>query len=181
MIDSDGFRFNVGIVIFNDRGQLLWARRVGQKSWQFPQGGLDEGESAEQALYRELKEEVGLSPDDVEIVAQTGAWLPYTLPKRYQRSGSMPLCIGQKQKWFLLYLRCPETHIDVKHHTPQEFDGWRWVSYWYPLSHVISFKREVYQQALVELSSAMIQYIENGLKLCQGNEPAKESKLRKGA
>jgi putative (di)nucleoside polyphosphate hydrolase len=181
VIDSDGFRFNVGIIIFNDRGQLLWARRVGQKSWQFPQGGLDEGESAEQALYRELKEEVGLSPEDVEIVAQTESWLPYTLPRRYQRSGSMPLCIGQKQKWFLLYLRSPETRIDVKHHSPQEFDGWRWVSYWYPLSHVIVFKREVYQQALAELSNAMIQYIENGLKLFQDDEPAKQSKQEKGA
>ncbi|MBL4607238.1 MAG: RNA pyrophosphohydrolase [Pseudomonadales bacterium] len=181
MIDSDGFRFNVGIIVFNDRGQLLWARRVGQKSWQFPQGGLDEGESAEQALYRELNEEVGLSSEDVEIVAQTDSWLPYTLPKRYQRFGSLPLCIGQKQKWFLLYLRCSETHIDVKHHSPQEFDGWRWVSYWYPLSHVISFKRDVYQRALAELSSPMIQFIENGLQDFQDGGPEMRTKQNKGA
>lgn len=165
MIDSDGFRFNVGIIVFNGSGQLLWARRVGQKSWQFPQGGVDDGESAEQALIRELKEEVGLSAEDVEIVAQTDSWLPYTLPKRYQRMGSMPLCIGQKQKWFLLYLRCPDARINVNFHTPQEFDAWRWVSYWYPLSHVVSFKRNVYQQALTELSPAMIRFIEDGANL----------------
>lgn len=160
MIDSDGFRFNVGIIIFNARGDLLWARRAGQKnSWQFPQGGVDAGETAEQALFRELKEEVGLSPQDVEIVAQTGDWLRYMLPKRYLRPRSSPLCIGQKQKWFLLRLTSSEENINVSQHTPQEFDEWRWVNYWYPLSHVITFKRDVYQQALAELSSKMVAHL----------------------
>ncbi|MFQ3190305.1 MAG: putative (di)nucleoside polyphosphate hydrolase, partial [Paraglaciecola sp.] len=67
MIDAEGFRANVGIVICNELGQVFWARRYGQHSWQFPQGGIDEGETAEQTMYRELHEEVGLKPEHVKV------------------------------------------------------------------------------------------------------------------
>ena len=77
MIDDDGYRPNVGIVICNRQGQVMWARRFGQHSWQFPQGGINPGESAEQAMYRELFEEVGLSRKDVRILASTRNWLRY--------------------------------------------------------------------------------------------------------
>jgi len=101
VIDSDGFRPNVGIILTNDQGQLLWARRVGgQDAWQFPQGGINDRETAEQALYRELHEEVGLRPHDVEILASTRGWLRYRLPERLVRHNSHPLCVGQKQKWY---------------------------------------------------------------------------------
>src|SRR5690625_2771250 len=111
VIDADGFRPNVGIILTNDQGQLLWARRVGgQDAWQFPQGGIHEGESPEQALYRELHEEVGLRPEDVEVLACTRGWLRYRLPNRFVRHHSQPLCVGQKQKWFLLRLRRSEEH-----------------------------------------------------------------------
>ena len=62
MIDEHGYRPNVGIIICNAMGQVLWARRIGQNAWQFPQGGIKRGESPEKALYRELQEEVGLLP-----------------------------------------------------------------------------------------------------------------------
>ena len=104
MIDGDGFRPNVGIVICNRDGQVLWAKRYGQHSWQFPQGGVDDGESPEQAMYRELYEEIGLKQDDVTILATSRNWLKYRLPKRLVRWDSSPVCIGQKQKWFLLQL-----------------------------------------------------------------------------
>ncbi len=106
MIDSDGFRPNVGIIVANDHGQLLWARRVGgQDAWQFPQGGINKGASPEQALYRELEEEIGLSEDSVEVLASTRGWLRYRLPRRFvRRNGRGPTCIGQKQRWFLLRL-----------------------------------------------------------------------------
>ena len=71
MIDSDGFRPNVGIILANSMGQVLWARRIGQNAWQFPQGGINEAETPEEAMFRELKEEVGLSPEDVEVIAVT--------------------------------------------------------------------------------------------------------------
>ena len=104
MIDDDGYRPNVGIVICNRQGQVMWARRFGQHSWQFPQGGINPGESAEQAMYRELFEEVGLSRKDVRILASTRNWLRYKLPKRLVRWDTKTVCIGQKQKWFLLQL-----------------------------------------------------------------------------
>ena len=152
MIDSDGFRPNVGIMVANDSGQLLWARRVGGRdAWQFPQGGIDRGETPEQALYRELEEEIGLKHDAVEVLATTRGWLRYRLPKRFIRKGQKPLCIGQKQKWFLLRMLAEDTSVRLDNNKKPEFDHWRWVSYWYPLDQVVSFKREVYRRAMKEL------------------------------
>ena len=131
---------------------MLWAQRVRQSGWQFPQGGIHKGESPEQALYRELHEEVGLSRGDVDVLGSTRSWLRYRLPARLIRPGDGRKCIGQKQKWFLLQLRCGENSICVDHTPSPEFDQWRWVSYWYPLGQVVSFKREVYRRALKELS-----------------------------
>lgn len=151
MIDSRGFRPNVGIIICNSRGQVLWAKRIGQEAWQFPQGGIRHGERLQHAMFRELKEEVGLEPEDVEIIASTKGWLYYQLPKNLIRQHSNPVCIGQKQKWYLLGLRAQEDKIDLTTNGTPEFDDWEWVSFWYPLSQVIDFKREVYRQALKEL------------------------------
>ena len=152
MIDSDGFRPNVGIMVANDIGQLLWARRVGgQDAWQFPQGGIHDGESPEQALFRELEEEIGLQSENVEILASTRGWLRYRLPKRFVRRGQNPVCIGQKQKWFLLRLLADDAAVRLDLNLKPEFDHWQWVSYWYPLDRVVSFKREVYRRAMIEL------------------------------
>ncbi len=151
MIDSEGFRPNVGIILANENGQVLWAKRIGHNAWQFPQGGIQQGESPEQALYRELREEVGLLPEHVQIIAQTKGWLRYRLPHRYIRAGSDPVCIGQKQKWFLLKLNASSKHIQLDLSDPAEFDEWCWVSYWYPLGQVVNFKRDVYRRALMEL------------------------------
>lgn len=162
MIDSDGFRPNVGIMLANARGQLLWARRVGgHNAWQFPQGGISSGESPEQALYRELHEEVGLSPDAVEVLGSTRGWLRYRLPKRFIRSGQKPLCIGQKQKWFLLRMLEGDTAVQLDLNDTPEFDQWQWVSYWYPLNQVISFKREVYRRAMKELALPLASHTGN--------------------
>ncbi len=161
MIDSDGFRPNVGIMLTNDRGQLLWARRVGgRNAWQFPQGGINPGESAEQALYRELEEEVGLTATQVEVLGSTRGWLRYRLPKRYIRKGQAPLCIGQKQKWFLLRLLVADDVVRLDQNAKPEFDHWQWVSYWYPLNEVVSFKREVYRRAMKELATPLGQFTE---------------------
>lgn len=153
MIDSDGFRPNVGIILANQKNEVLWARRVGQNSWQFPQGGIKPHETPEQALYRELHEEVGLVEHDVEIIAQTEGWLRYRLPKRLVRHNSHPVCIGQKQKWFLLRMLGEDSRVSFNNGETPEFDGWEWVSYWYPLGQVVSFKREVYRRAMKDLSS----------------------------
>ncbi|MFK7863528.1 MAG: RNA pyrophosphohydrolase [Pseudohongiellaceae bacterium] len=161
MIDANGYRPNVGIVICNRKGQLLWAKRIGQSAWQFPQGGIDQGESTEAALYRELDEEVGLKQEDVRILHQTKTWLHYDLPQNYIRQHKDPVCIGQKQKWFLLSLESDESHIELQGPVQAEFDDWRWVSYWYPINQVIEFKRDVYRRALKELLAPLNRYVEN--------------------
>ncbi|WP_133407695.1 RNA pyrophosphohydrolase [Parashewanella tropica] len=156
MIDSDGFRENVGIIICNKFGQVMWARRFGQHSWQFPQGGVDDGETPEQAMYRELYEEVGLKPEHVTILSSSRSWLRYRLPKRLIRQDSKPVCIGQKQKWFLLQLKSHEKAINLNASGHPEFDHWRWVSYWYPVRQVVSFKRDVYRKVMKEFAPIVL-------------------------
>ncbi|MFT5083653.1 MAG: putative (di)nucleoside polyphosphate hydrolase [Lentisphaeria bacterium] len=152
MIDADGFRPNVGIILANEYGRLLWARRVGgQDAWQFPQGGIKTSEDTEVALFRELHEEVGLTQDDVKILGVTRGWLRYRLPKRLVRPDQSPLCIGQKQKWYLLQITSSDQAIALDSGGSPEFDDWRWVNFWYPLASVVSFKRDVYRKALKEL------------------------------
>ena len=157
VIDKQGFRPNVGIVIANAEGQVLWGRRVGgSDSWQFPQGGIHGGETPEQAMYRELDEEVGLQPEQVQILGETRDWLRYRLPERYVRRREQPVCIGQKQRWFLLRLTAGDEAVRVDAHAKPEFDGWRWESYWYPVTGVVDFKRDVYRQALSALLPALM-------------------------
>ena len=152
VIDTDGFRPNVGIILCNHRNQLFWGRRIGQDAWQFPQGGIQSDETPEQAMYRELTEEVGLQPHQVELLGCTSRWLRYRLPRRFIRRNSHPICVGQKQRWFLLRVRCKESDVCLDKTEKPEFDHWRWVRYWQPLREVIYFKRRVYERALEELA-----------------------------
>ncbi len=152
MVDSDGFRPNVGIILSNRDGHLLWARRLGQDAWQFPQGGIQRGETPRQALFRELAEEVGLGPHQVEVMGCTRGWLRYRLPPRFMRRNCRPLCRGQKQVWFLLRLLGDDSAVRLDSCDHPEFDQWRWVDYWYPLEQVVFFKRRVYERALSELA-----------------------------
>ncbi len=160
MIDDDGFRLNVGIILSNDDGKLFWARRVGQDAWQFPQGGMDKAETPEVAMYRELQEETGLVPSDVTVLGVTKDWLKYRLPKRYVRRNQSPMCIGQKQIWFMLKLTSDESHFNLKDSDKPEFDQWRWIDYWQPSKEVIFFKRNVYKKALTELQPFLQQGVD---------------------
>ena len=154
IIDAQGFRSNVGIVLLNQKGKLWWGRRVGNRhAWQFPQGGLLLDESPELGMYRELAEELGLKAGDVECLVQTANWLSYRLPERFRRHQEKPLCVGQKQRWFLLRLLSGDDAICLDRFGQPEFDRWRWVDYWYPLEHVIVFKRDVYRAVLEEFES----------------------------
>ncbi|EKD73989.1 MAG: hypothetical protein ACD_45C00118G0010 [uncultured bacterium] len=156
MIDRDGFRHGVGIILVNARRQLFLAKRIGKPAWQFPQGGIKEIETPEEAMFRELREEIGLRADDVKVLATTKRWLKYRLPKRLIRHHSQPLCIGQKQKWFLLRMVADESHVNLNATDSPEFDSWAWVSYWYPLTQVISFKRRVYTMAMKEFARIVL-------------------------
>jgi len=157
MIDADGFRFNVGIILVGNQDRVFWAKRVGLEAWQFPQGGILKHETPEQAMYRELDEEIGLKPTDIKILGCTSDWLYYRLPKHFIRYNRKPLCIGQKQKWFLIRLITEQEKIKLDRYAIPEFECWRWVEYWHPLQEIIDFKREVYSQALHELAPLISQ------------------------
>lgn len=152
LIDPDGFRPNVGIILTNTERRLFWGRRVGQNAWQFPQGGIKSDETPQQAMFRELQEEVGLQPNHVTLLGSTRHWLRYRLPKRFIRRHCGPICIGQKQVWFMLRVDCGEDAFCLDKCDKPEFDAWRWVRYWQPLREVVYFKRRVYKQALEELA-----------------------------
>jgi len=151
VIDRQGFRSNVGIILCNDAGELLWARRNGEDSWQFPQGGVRSKETLEQALFRELEEEVGLSKNHVELLGRTDRWLRYRIPKRFLHRRPRSRCIGQKQIWFLLRLVADESNVRLDQDEKPEFDSWRWVNFWETVEQVVFFKRSVYYRALEEL------------------------------
>ena len=152
MLDRDGFRPNVGIILLNQRNQVFWGKRIRTHSWQFPQGGIDRGETPEQAMFRELHEEVGLFPDHVRIVARTRDWLRYEVPDRFIRRDARGHYRGQKQIWFLLQLVGHDWDLNLRATDHPEFDAWRWNDYWVPLDVVVEFKRGVYENALTELS-----------------------------
>ncbi len=152
MIDKDGYRPNVGIILCNDDGQVFWARRCGRDGWQFPQGGIKYKETAEQALFRELYEEVGLRPRHVQLMGRTRDWLRYDIPREFLRMPQQRPFRGQKQIWFLLRLLGCDTDVRLDASTSPEFDDWRWVDYWSPLESIVAFKRSVYECALNELA-----------------------------
>ncbi|MFN3397182.1 MAG: RNA pyrophosphohydrolase [Sulfurimicrobium sp.] len=152
MIDQDGYRPNVGIVLCNARNEVFWGKRIREHSWQFPQGGIKSGESPEQAMFRELHEEVGLKPEHVRILGRTQDWLHYDVPQHWVRREWRGSYRGQKQIWFLLRLVGRDCDVRLRATSHPEFDAWRWHHYWIPLESVIEFKREVYRLALNELS-----------------------------
>jgi putative (di)nucleoside polyphosphate hydrolase len=157
MIDSKGYRPNVGIILCNDDGRVFWAKRKGANSWQFPQGGIDPEEDPETAMFRELWEETGLQAEHVELLGRTRYWLRYKLPEKYIRKKSLPLCVGQKQIWFILRLTATEDKVRFDCGEKPEFDGWKWVDFWEPLDDVIYFKRKVYKKAMAELGTILIE------------------------
>jgi putative (di)nucleoside polyphosphate hydrolase len=152
MLDRDGYRPNVGIILCNWRNEVFWGKRVREHSWQFPQGGIKHGETPVQAMYRELGEEIGLQPSHVRILGRTRNWLRYEVPHQWMKREWRGNYRGQKQIWFLLRLVGRDSDVSLRACDHPEFDAWRWNDYWIPLETVIEFKREVYQQALTELA-----------------------------
>ena len=163
-LDSDGYRKNVGLIVCNNRGQVLWARRVRHDGWQFPQGGVRLDESAKQAAFRELQEEVGLQAHDVHLLGATDEWLKYEVPHtkiRHYRRPRPRQFRGQKQRWFLFRLISQDSSVRLDLSNNPEFDQWQWVDYWCPLQQIVEFKKPVYQKVLTELEPLM-QPIEQG-------------------
>ena len=155
------YRKNVGLIVLNQKNKLLLCRRKDQKTWQFPQGGIDSGESPQAAAFRELFEEVGVHKKEVEVVKKSDHWFDYDLPEKYQkRSDTMRKFKGQTQKWFMLKANT-ELNVNLCNDVQQEFVDYKWVSFWYPLSHIVPFKKGVYQNVLNEFLPTYIK-IANG-------------------
>jgi putative (di)nucleoside polyphosphate hydrolase len=174
MLDREGFRPNVGIVLLNARNEVFWGKRLREHSWQFPQGGIKYGETPVQAMYRELHEEIGLLPEHVKVVGRTRDWLRYEVPDKFIRREVRGHYRGQKQIWFLLRMVGRDCDICLRTTTHPEFDAWRWNSYWVPLDAVIEFKRDVYHLALTELSRFVRRTATKTEKECAGSDCDKD-------
>ena len=166
MLDREGYRPNVGIILVNQRNEVFWGKRIREHAWQFPQGGIKRGETPEDAMYRELHEEVGLMPEHVEILGRTQGWLRYDVPKHWIKRQWRDTYRGQKQIWYLLRLVGRDCDVSLRASTHPEFDAWRWSQFWVPLDTVIDFKRGVYRQALKELSAILFR-----VRQAQQNRP----------
>tara|TARA_Y100000590_G_scaffold54738_1_gene57194 strand:- start:796 stop:1299 length:504 start_codon:yes stop_codon:yes gene_type:complete len=149
---KEEYRLCVVAMIVGPLNKVLWCRRIEHDGWQFPQGGIDQGESPLEAVLRETKEEVGLQEEDIDIVFEAKDWFKYDVPRdkrpKYFRKNVYK---GQKQKWFLVKLLSDDTKINLHASRPMEFDKWIWSTYWYPLHTIVPFKKEVYRQALIHL------------------------------
>ena len=152
LLQQKKYRPNVAVIIVNLSGKVLWCQRKQHDGWQFPQGGIDKGETPVEAALRETKEEVGLDEHDIEIVYESQQWFKYKVPKE-KRTGyfTKKIFFGQKQKWFLARLLSDENKIDLNAYRPIEFDKWVWANYWHPINAVVSFKKETYRQALLSI------------------------------
>lgn len=165
MIDRDGYRPNVAIVLCNAKNEVFWGKRIKEHSWQFPQGGIKLGESPEDAMYRELEEETGLKREHVQILGRTKGWLHYHVPNHWIKREWRGTYKGQKQIWYLLRLTGRDHDIRLRASTHPEFDAWRWHDYWVPLDSVIEFKRDVYRQALQQL----VRFLDHGHRRARDN------------
>tara|TARA_B100000678_G_scaffold3121_1_gene2686 strand:- start:1790 stop:2278 length:489 start_codon:yes stop_codon:yes gene_type:complete len=153
-IKEKGYRLNVGIIVANSDGKLLYCKRKNSDNWQFPQGGIDRNEDPFLAALRELYEEVGIQKDKVKLIKESENWYKYDLPRKYKKNNFLWNDFkGQKQKWFLFKL-IEEVMIDLNNENNPEFDEFDWVDYWKPLDEIVEFKREIYKKVLSELESA---------------------------
>ncbi|MER1966951.1 RNA pyrophosphohydrolase [Castellaniella sp. GW247-6E4] len=179
MLDREGYRPNVGIILVNQKNEVFWGKRIREHAWQFPQGGIKHGETPVQAMYRELHEEVGLRPEHVRILGRTRDWLRYDVPDHFVRRELRGHYKGQKQIWFLLRMVGRDCDVSLRATESPEFDAWRWNAYWVPLEAVIEFKREVYTLALHELSGLLFRRTpENRYLRHRGGRAAAKSPAR---
>ncbi len=151
-----------GILLFNDRGEVFTGRRLGASdhAWQWPQGGIDDGETPRQAALRELEEETGIPPSRVSILAEAPEWLEYELPADLIGKAWKGRWRGQRQKWFAMRYLGSDGEIDIRTAHP-EFDDWRWMMPEDVPALVVPFKRRVYER-LVEIFAPLAADIRAG-------------------
>ena len=148
-----GYRPCVGIMLVNRQGRAFVGRRIDNKEgdwWQMPQGGMDEGEDAEETALRELGEETGIAAEKVEIIAQAKERLRYDLPAELQGKLWGGRYRGQEQAWFLARFLGEDADIDLEAHDPPEFCDWRWVDAETLPDLIVPFKKRIYRAVLEE-------------------------------
>ena len=151
MNEESNYRLNVGLIIVNTYGKVLICKRKNSNQWQFPQGGIDKGESPIEAAKREIFEEVGIKPSKIKVLGKIKDWVKYKIPKELaKKSFKKKGIVGQKQKWFIFKVKS-EACISFVNDPDNEFDDFAWVSYWHPIALIVSFKKEVYRNVLAEL------------------------------
>ena len=146
-----GYRLNVAMIVLNEENKSLFCKRKNTDNWQFPQGGVDEDENIESAMFRELNEEVGLERENVEIKAVSQNLIYYDIPRSIRSRVLGGQYKGQAQIYFLLKLMSGEIDLNLEN-TP-EFDRYSWVPFWFPLNRVVDFKKEAYRRALIEFKN----------------------------
>ena len=143
------YRFSVGFMLVNAQKKVFLGKRCWPKDspyrFQMPQGGIQEGETPEQAMWREMHEEIGLGPDAVKIIACSKDWLSYDLPKVMQTS-----IVGNKQKWFLCLFMGDDKDVFLSNEKKPEFCGFRWSAPKKVPYLAIPFKRHLYKQVVTE-------------------------------
>lgn len=148
------YRRCVGMMLFNARGEVFVGQRLDRmvEAWQMPQGGIDKGEAAEAAAFRELKEEIGT--DKAQIISETADWLAYDLPQELRGTLWKGRYRGQIQKWYLMRYTGEDSDINLETKDP-EFRSWRWCHYSEIIEMAVPFKRGVYSEVIRRFSNAL--------------------------
>jgi putative (di)nucleoside polyphosphate hydrolase len=145
------YRPCVGLMVVNTRKNFFTAQRLDFTStaWQMPQGGIDKGEEALHAAYRELSEETSITENDVELLAVSRDWFRYDLPKELVSKLWNGLYRGQKQKWFLMRFIGNDDDINLNTEIP-EFSCWRWSTRQQLIDSIVPFKKDLYRAVVKE-------------------------------